>query len=1135
MKKKSQSWFFSDYPLKKLIMETKIALLIIIISVSNALASSSYSQTARVSLDLEDKSLEQALDEIERQSEFYFIFNQNQIDVNRIVDIKADNQLITSILPELFKDTEVNFIILNKKILLTTDPIIGKEMGDLKLKLEQQQLTVSGTITDASTGETMAGVNIIVKGTNIGTISDMNGKFTLPSAIDPNSILSFSFIGYVTQEVSVDGRSVVNVSLSGEMKGLDEVVVIGYGTAKKATMTGSVAAVKGEQLQTAPTANFTNTLAGRLPGLVAVNYSGEPGDDNPTIRIRGANTLGDNSALIVVDGIAGRDMAGLDPADIESISVLKDASAAIYGARAANGVILITTKRGLIGKPSISVNSNYGLSMPTVIPKMADAATYATMLNEINYYDGVAPAYSEEEIQKYRDGSDPWLYPNTDWFAAVFKSSTPQTRTDVSIRGGTDNMKYYISAGYNYQDAIYKNSSAGYSQYSFRSNIDGRISKSISLSFDVAGRQEDRNFAANPFSYLINRSKPMFIAYYPGNKPAAGYQAGQSPVVLASDLLGYDKNKTYAFNSNAKLLVTIPWIKGLSFTGNVAFDKEIYNGKFWRKPYTLYSWDRMTFDEKNEPVVVGALDGPYTTPELTQNFSDGQGLTINGLINYELNVAEKHDIKFLAGAEKITGKSMNFSAFRRGFVSTAVDQLFAGGDPDKNNSGSADQSARLNYFGRVNYSYLQKYLFEFVWRYDGSYIFPKEGRFGFFPGVSAGWRISEESFWKNNISFINYFKIRGSWGQTGNDRIAAYQYLSSYGFGSSPYILNETLEVKTLNELRIANPNITWEVANQSNVGFDAQLLDGKIQISAEYFYNLRTNILTYRNASVPVSTGLTLPRENIGKVANQGFEAEISYGSNFGDLRFDISVNGAYAKNKIIFWDEAPGVPDYQKSTGQPMNAGLYYEAIGIFRDQAAIDAYPHWNGTIPGDIIFKDVNNDNKIDGLDLVRYPKTELPTFTGGASIDLSFRNFYASALFQGASGAVRSYTLESGFQGDFLADDAEGRWTVDNPDAKKPRTWNTGGEYWTSGISGGTWGINNTYWLRNNNYLRLKNVQFGYNFSKNVVNKLNVSELSIYFTGLNLLTFTPLKSFDPETVGNVYPLSKVYNFGIRLTF
>ena len=346
---------------------------------------------------------------------------------------------------------------------------------------ELQQITVSGTVTDAETGEAMPGVNIQVKGTNIGAISDVDGKYVIQSGIDKSSILIFSFIGYVPQEIIVEGNNVINVTLSKEIRGLDEVVVIGYGTARKATMTGSVAAVKGDQLQATTTSNFSNTLAGRLPGLVTVNTSGEPGDDNPTIRIRGSNTLNDNSALIVIDGVTNRDMAGLDPADIESISILKDASAAIYGAQAANGVILITTKRGTLGKPVIDINLSRGLTMPTVIPKMADAATYAEMRNEINYYDGLAPVYTDEEIQKFRDGSDPWKYPNTDWFGEVFKPSTPQSKADMSLRGGTESIKYFISAGYRYQDAIYRNSSADYSQFNFRSNIDGKITRNIRL------------------------------------------------------------------------------------------------------------------------------------------------------------------------------------------------------------------------------------------------------------------------------------------------------------------------------------------------------------------------------------------------------------------------------------------------------------------------------------------------------------------------------------------------------------------------------------------------------------------------------------------------------------------------------
>lgn len=991
---------------------------------------------------------------------------------------------------------------------------------------------IKGRVTD-STGNAIKGVSVMVEGQQTGVFTDADGAFTVNN-VSENAILIFSHVGYEEQRLSVAGRNNIDVQMPINNSGLAEVLVVGYGTQKKATATGAISMVKGEELQQSPAVNFTNTLAGRLPGLVAVNNSGEPGRDNATIRIRGANTLGDNSALVVVDGIVGRDLASIRPEDVESVTVLKDASGAIYGARAANGVILVTTKRGKTGKPEITANINYGVSSPTVIPKMADAATYATMVNEIESYAGRAAMYTSEEIEKFRDGSEPWLYPNTDWFGTVFRKTTPQTRSDVSIRGGTDAIRYFVSGGYSLQDAIYKNSSSNFSQANFRANLDAKVSRYVSLGIDLSGSQENRNFAANPFQYMLNRSKPMFIAEYPGNKPAAGYQAGQSPVALVSDAIGYDKRISYNFLSNARLKIDIPWVSGLSLTTNLSYDKIINNGKLWRKPYMLYSWDRQTFDANGEPVVTGALDGPYATAELNQNFSDAHRTTLNGLLNYNKTFGE-HQFKLLAGVERITGGSMDLTAFRRGFVSTAIDQMFAGGDPDKDNGGRATVDARLNYFGRINYDFKQKYLLEFVWRYDGSYIFPEEQRFGFFPGASAGWVLSEENFWSGISNVVNFFKLTGSWGRTGNDRIDPYQYLSSYSFSNQPFIFDESLLTKALNELRIANPGITWEVADQTNVGFESQFLNGAIQFSANYFYNLRSNILAFRNASVPATSGLSLPRENIGKVANRGMEVELAYNGKKGNFTYRVSANAALAKNKILFWDETPGVPEYQRSTGRPMNAGLYYEALGVFKNQEEIDRLPHWSNAQPGDLIFRDVNGDGEINGLDLVRFNKTELPTFTGGFTIDLSYKNLFFSALFQGAMGAVRSYSLESGLIGNFLEADAVGRWTADNPNADKPRAWNTGGYYWTNAVSGGTWGINNTYWLKNNDYLRLKNLQVGYNLPYGWLDKAGIKNCSLYFTGLNLLTFTKFEAFDPETVGTVYPLSKVFNFGIKLTF
>ena len=1018
---------------------------------------------------------------------------------------------------------------------LTIDLAAAGSVGRDPLTNISQQLTVTGTVTDSQTGEAMPGVNIQVKGTTVGTISDMAGKYSLPVP-DRDVTLAFSFIGYVTQEIPLNGRTTLDIALVGEIKGLEEVVVVGYGTQRKASLTGSVSTVDAVNLQIAPTINFSTTLAGRLPGLVAVAFSGEPGKDDLTLRIRGTNTLGNNSPLIVVDGIAGRSITNLAASDIESVTVLKDASAAIYGAQAANGVILVTTKRGTVKKPEISVRLNKGWNMPTRIPEMADAATYCTMINEIDGYNNQAHTYTDEEIQKFRDGSDPWRYPNTDWFGLVFKSFSNQYMADISVSGGSENSRFFVSGGYDFQDAIYKNSSENYSRSNFRANIDTDITENISLGIDLSGFAGNGNYSSKTtsqiFSSLItggsgSGGRPNVVAYWPGNRPAAGFIGGMNPVVMGTDLVGYNKAENYNFLSNIKLLVKIPWVKGLSVTGNASYDKSWDETKNWEIPYYLYAWDGKTVDENDDPVTTPALSGNVSDPQLTDNMSNGQRVTLNALLNYEVRIANNHNLKVLAGTERITGKSKSLGAFRRYFPSTVIDEIFAGSDQLKDNSGASSTSARMNFFGRVNYNYSNKYLLEFVWRYDGSYIFPEEGRWGFFPGVSAGWIISEENFWKNNISLVNYLKIRGSWGQTGNDRIDTYQYLATYGYGSTPYVFNQNSEAIVLVPRAIPNKEVTWEVANQSNIGFDSQFFGGRLAFSGDYFYNLRTKILWYRNASVPGSTGLTLPRENIGEVVNQGFEFQISYKNVTGKLNYNVSLNGSYAKNRIKFWDETPGVPEYQKSTGRPINAELYYKAIGIFKDQTAIDDYPHWAGAKPGDIIFEDVNNDDKIDGLDRIRYDKTSLPVFDGGINIDLAYSNFYASVFIMGAAGAVRSRTIESGRIGNYLAEDAEGRWTVDNPNATKPRTWNAANEYWSSS--------NNTYWLRNNDFIRLKNLQIGYNVPGTLKDRLAINELSIFFSGLNLITLSREKCFDPETVGNSYPLNKVYNVGIRLTF
>jgi TonB-dependent starch-binding outer membrane protein SusC len=1016
-------------------------------------------------------------------------------------------------------------------------PAISLASGNLSA-VDQQQIKVSGKITDVTTGEAMPGVNILVKGTVLGAISDMEGKYSI-TVNDKNATLVFSFLGYVNQEIPINGRSVVDVAMESETQTLSEVVVIGYGTAKKASLTGSISAVNGADLKQSPTTNFTNSIIGRIPGITAIQKSGEPGYDAATITIRGSNTLGDNTPLIVVDGIPQRSLDRLDPSDIETFTVLKDASAAIYGTRAANGVILVTTKRGQIGKPTITINLNTGYNQPDVIPKMADAATYAACLNEISFYaapsKGRNQVYSAADIAQFADGTDPWGHPNTDWFHSVFKPWSKQNYQNVSVSGGTESMKYFLSFGTKFEDAYYKHSATNFRQYDFRSNIDGKISKNITISFDASGREEDKNFptvGVGDIFRMLMRGKPTMQAWWPTGDPGPDIEYGYNSAVTVTSATGFNRDHYYYLESNLRLNITIPWVKGLSVQANGSYDKMFRYNKVFNTPWYLYSWDGI---HKDETGLTKNLRG-YSAPQLTENWQDGQRKTFNAFATYETTVAEKNHIRMMVGTESQYVLNDYENAFRKNYVTSAIPQLFAGAaDINMSNNGWADQNAHLSYFGRFNYDYGQKYLAEVVMRYDGSYMFKPGKQFGFFPGISVGWRISDESFWKDNILFISDFKLRGSWGQTGNDRVyyqgalKEYQYLSTYSFDQRDYYYG-SLASKMLIENVLPNPDVTWEVANQSNIGFDATLLDRKLTVNADVFYNLRTRILWQATAVTPSTLGVPLPPQNIGKVANRGFEYVITYHGTAGKFGYDISTNGSYAKNKITFSYDTPNTPDYQLSEGMPMNAVLSYRVIGVFKDAAAIAAYPHWGGAQPGDLIFEDVNNDKKIDQLDQVREDKTNLPTFIGGLNANVSYGQFDLSILFQGAAGATVYLNPESGEIGNYYASWVKNRWTPENTDASWPRCFNRSNEYWSPGNQ------RNTFWLFSTDYVRLKSMEFGYSLPASLTKKLTIQKLRVYVSGQNLLTFSKMKEIDPEENGGTsYPLQRVVNLGVTLTF
>jgi TonB-dependent starch-binding outer membrane protein SusC len=1043
---------------------------------------------------------------------------------------------------------------------------------------------VTGTVTDADAGGSgIPGVSVVIKGTNRGTTTDASGKFTL-NDVNSNNTLVFSAVGYETQEVSVGNRSQINVGLKVDVKSLGEVVVVGYGTQTKATVTGAVVQVKGENLIKSPTQDMGSSLAGRLPGLVVIQTSGEPGADAARISIRGTNTLGNNSPLIVIDGIPDRDggLSRLNPRDIENISVLKDASAAIYGARAANGAIIVTTKKGKSGKPTITYDFNQGFSQPTRVPDMSSSPEYAAIMNELPIYKTIPAGewtaasnsikttgsyksptagvsqlnanYNPTALAKYADGSDPWGFPNTDWFGDAFETWAGQSRHNLTISGGTENVKYFTSIGTNAQNAIYKNSATNFHQYNLRTNLTANVNKYITANVGLMVRREQRRYpteSAGAIFRMLMRGRPTEPEVWPNGKPGPDIENGQNPYVITTNATGYQDNPTDYIQANGSVTISNPWVAGLNLTLTGSADKNNQRKKTWQTPWMLYYLDGTGKDANGDPNLKGSIRSNFTDPRLRQESSSVFNTNLTAMLNYDKKIGTNNNLGLMVGVTKEQFEGENFYAYRRNYISSALDQLFAGGSIGQDVGGSAYNRARLGYYGRAQYNYKEKYLVEMIGRYDGSYIFPESGRFGFFPGILAGWNITNEPFFK--VKGIDYLKLRASYGQMGNDQVAfdrndngriddgelqEYAFLSSYGFGQFPI----DAQVKSsLKETVLANPNFTWERATNYNIGLDGTFLNGAIDLTLEYFLNKRTDILIQKTGSTPNSSGINalLPPVNAGKVDNRGFEFNAGYNFKASrDFKFRIAVNGGYAKNKVVYMDEVPGIPAYQKKEGKPIFGYLVYESDGAFLNTAEIDAnkldYSAVTGKLlPGDMKFKDINGDGKINSDDRTRLDKNATPTFNFGSTFDVSYKNFDLSALFQGATGALVRFQTESGDIGNFTKFDYDNRWSIDKPSSTYPRLASRGDTYYTGGNFG-----QNTLYLLSKNYIRLKNVELAYNVPASVLSKAKLGALRIYVNGINLFTIDKNKVFDPEAeAGNgvYYPLSRVVNGGFTLSF
>ncbi len=1009
--------------------------------------------------------------------------------------------------------------------------------------IQQVQFTVRGTVVDEN-GLAMPEVNIIEKGTFNADVSDKNGEYSLKVS-KSDAVIVFSFIGYYTKEVTVNNQAVINIKMEPETSLIGEVVVVGYGTQKKATLSGSVAVVQGTEIVKSPALNVTNSIAGTIAGLVAVGQSGEPGEDYSTLYIRGRNTLNDNSPLIVIDGVPNRSLERIDPATIESISVLKDASAAIYGSQAANGVILVTTKRGGSEKLVFDASYTLGFTRPTRIPELCNSAEYATLVNEVDYYDQQSPTYSPVEIQQYADGSDLWRYPNTDWFTEVLKPWSMQQNGNITMSGGSEKVQSFVSFSSRNQDGFFYNSASKYAQNDLRTNIDFKLSDNIKLSLDANMRLEQRDgptaWSAAIFRDLMT-ALPIQVAEWPNGKPGPPLDptTQNNPLVQATPTAGVSHSDNYVMNFNARLEVKIPWVEGLKWITTGALDKGILASKYFSKKYALYKWDGVTVDEGNIPVLTAAQ---YGSSDLQQQMHASNAYLVNSILDFKKNINEIHDIGTIAGFEIIENSSNWFSASRRNFANNYPEELNFGDVNQQYANGSNPGINRwLNFFGRVNYTYREKYIAEFVWRYQGSSKFSPETRWGFFPGLSLAYRVSQEEFWENSGigNVINNLKIRGSLGKTGNDLIEPYQFYSLYQLNFLAFVTDDQVYHQVFNESQAGNTRAQWEEARQFNVGLDMSFLNNRMTFTTDYFNNLRTKILITQTASVPTTTGMAyiLPDVNLGEVRNQGFDFDLIFNDQAGEFNYHIGLNGCYAKNKVLFFDEAEGYSSWQRQTGHPMYSGLYYEAIGIFTTSADLDKYPHHDEARSGDVIFKDIDGDLEITGNDKTRIYKSSVPTLTGGLNFSSDYKGFDFTIMFQGQAGAVR-YIQDLGGKGvqNWLKSFYDNRWTESNPYTGYPRTFNRNDEYWVSSVNP------NTYWLRNTDFIRLKNLEFGYTLPTEWTSKINITNLRIHVGGMNLLTWSPdFTDYDPELepkgdgfAGQGYPLQEVVTAGISIKF
>lgn len=1072
----------------------------------------------KVSFNGERLSLKQAFEKIESVSKYKIAYNTSQLDVNKQVVLNQKNQDVLQILSDLLKGTNCVYQVNDNYIVIT-------------LKDDEKVKKIKGTIKD-SVGEPIIGANVILKGdATVGSITDIDGNFDL--SVPSNATLQVSYIGYNTQDVPIGNKSFLNITLKEDTETLDEVVVVGYGSQKKVNVIGSIASVDSKALESRAVPDVSNMLTGQMSGVTITQESGNPGQDAGTIRIRGVGSFGATpSPLVLVDGLPGS-LSDLTPADIDNISVLKDASsAAIYGSRAANGVILVTTKKGKEGKARIIYNGSVGMSQATELPELAHSYEYAEFYNKAIGTE----TYTPEMIQKYRDGSDPDNYADEMYLDDLLGGHALQTKHELSVSGGTEKVQYMVSLGYLRQNGLLDNNY--YNRYNARVNLGAELAKNLKLQVRLSGMTSDRHEPSTPGSLDIGGFKGIIsnAVRFPGLTPTylQNGEVGLGPKLQGTPVAWVDCASSYRedydkFKNNIEL--SYQPIDGLTLKILGGYNYTLSHVRHYRCDMIL-TGDKST--------------GPST---LSDEMKRTVYKTFQAVADYNKSFG-KHNLAALVGYTWEDEGQRTLSGSRNNFPSDDVPFLGAGGADGQTNGGGGYDWAIQSVFGRLTYNYDQRYLFETTMRYDGSSRFPTDSKYGFFPSLAAGWRISEEQFWKENenLSFINNLKLKASYGILGNNNIGNYPYQSVYSLGQEQNYVFGGVYTQGAAVTTYVDPGLKWERTRTTDVGIETAFFNNKLTFNASYFYRKTTDVLYKPAASYSSIFGLSVSQVNTGELENKGWEFEIGHQNTIGKFHYHINGNFSIIDNKVL----TLGMGNVTQNNGMvgngsdlfigyPMQMFYGYKTDGVFlTDDEVGDWYDQTaiaKGSKAGDIRYVDITGDGKVTPDDKT-FLGSRIPKYTFGLNFGGEYKGFDFSVLLQGVAkvkGMLSVYAGHAFYQeGNIQKWQMENCWNVqqDNRYPEYPRL-----EIMSNAGSNNT--LTSDFWVLDASFLKVRNVQLGYTLPEHIVKKFGSTGMRFYVSLDNPLTFKGYrKGWDPENTSNngqYYPTMSTYTLGLTLKF